>query len=133
MFVLKVKLIFCAIGALVPAAAAAPQWDYVYLSTATTPDAYSYGAWAQELYLSGTDTIAPVNGRLHFNLRNDSLFFYGRGEQEDPRISSSNFTFEWRQEVLSPGNQFSMGMYYAETQNAWDRAYIQLDVNARRG
>jgi hypothetical protein len=104
---------------LVPGAAAAPQWDYVYFSTATTPDAYPGGAWNQELYLSEPDLITPVNGRLHFNLRNDSLFFYGRDTQIDPRIFASTFTYEWRQEVLSPGLVFSMAMYYAEAPDKW--------------
>ncbi|MEK7720955.1 MAG: hypothetical protein AAB359_01040, partial [Elusimicrobiota bacterium] len=119
-FILKTSLLFCALCApvLIPAAAAAPQWDYVYLNVATTPDAYPGGAWSPELYLSDTDTITPDNGRLYFNLR-DSLFFYGRGEQADPRISASNFTFEWRQEVTIPGILFSMAMYNADDPYKW--------------
>jgi len=116
-FIFKASLLACALcAALVPGASAAPQWDYVYLSTASTPDTYPYGAWNQELYLVATDTITPVNSRLYFNLK-DSLFFYGRGEQADPRISASNFTFEWRQEVISPGIQFSMEMSFTEDPN----------------
>ncbi|MEW5905787.1 MAG: hypothetical protein AB1734_03295 [Elusimicrobiota bacterium] len=110
--IVKAALIFSALCA--PASVqAAPQWDYALLDTATNPDAYPGGAWKAELYLVGTDTITPVNGRVYFNLA-DSLFFYGRGEQEDLRVSASDFTFEWRQEVLSPGAEFSMGMYSAE-------------------
>ncbi len=111
-------LLFCALcaPARVPAAAAAPQWDYVYFSTATTPDAYPGGEWGLEADWDTPPSI--VNGRLYFNLQ-DGLFFYGRDEQADPRIFASTFTYEWRQEVLNPGVVFSMAMYYADAQGIW--------------
>ncbi|MDD5210672.1 MAG: C39 family peptidase [Elusimicrobiales bacterium] len=116
-FVFKASLLSCALcAALVPGAAAAPQWDYVYFSTATTPDAYPGGEWGLEAYGDAQPSI--VNGRLYFNVR-DGLFFYGRDEQMDPRIYASTFTYEWRQEVISTGTVFSMAMYYADGQGIW--------------
>jgi hypothetical protein len=117
-FILRTSLLFCAIFApvLAPPAVAAPKWDYVYFSTATTPDAYPGGAWGLEAYGDAQPSI--VNGRLYFNVQ-DGLFFYGRDEKADPHIYASTFTYEWRQEVLSPGVVFSMAMYYADGQGIW--------------
>lgn len=94
---------------------AAPQWDYVYTPTAL-PDEYPGGAWGLEAHGEAAPSI--VNGRLYFNVR-DGLFFYGRDEQADPRIHASTFTYEWRQEILSPGVVFSMAMYYSDAQGIW--------------
>jgi hypothetical protein len=124
-FLLKAALLpgaVCA-PALVPVDAGAAAWDYVYTPTAL-PDGYPGGAWDLEAYGDAAPSI--VNGRLYFNLRN-GLFFYGRGREADPRISASDFTFEWRQEVLRPGNQFSMAMYYAEDPYNWIEFMRQHD------
>jgi hypothetical protein len=113
-FIFKTGLLFCALCAPV-FVQAAPQWDYVYIPTAL-PEEYPGGAWGLEAY--GDPQPSIVNGRLYFNVQ-DGLFFYGRDEQADPRIYASTFTYEWRQEVLSPGVVFSMAMYYADGQGIW--------------